>query len=545
VLSFTNKAIEEFKLRSADMGVGRLLHYPGFIGTFDSFVCHYLFMPTGDEGSSGPHVVESWDSLGVEIRLQGRNAFPGPGVSLDRFHPETNAIDPNRITHAALRGHVTDHRSSYEGAARSYRQNLKRQGYFSTSDVRLLALQRIRREELGQALGRALAGRFQEIVVDEAQDCNPNDLEVLAWLRASGIRVTMVCDMDQSIFGFRDGERTHLEAFADTYLPENRLTLTGNFRSSPAICSLAASLRSGIDSDIPSGPAHEITVPIALYPYVGRKVSSHIGTWFVSHAEGEGIGIPRTELIILAHSERAARIAAGGSSAVAEGTSKIERLARAICEFWTGTTQHAKSSALSSIEELLLDLSGKRNGREPNSHMIRRLGLDVRLLRRQALELAMRLPKVCPAADVGRAAWIDCARRVVQELGIVLSPGQTVRAFLRNPGSPSWSRCLEPSATSCGLPYSTIHNAKGGEYKGVCVVVPPANAQSFTTQLFAAWVARSDHEPKRVIYVGVTRAMHLAALAIPAAFLLQCIAILESANVPYAAYGPCVNGVAN
>src|ERR1039458_1462000 len=237
VLSFTNKAIEEFKLRSADMGVGRLLHYPGFIGTFDSFVCHYLFMPTGDEGSSGPHVVESWDSLGVEIRLQGRNAFPGPGVSLDRFHPETNAIDPNRITHAALRGHVTDHRSSYEGAARSYRQNLKRQGYFSTSDVRLLALQRIRREELGQALGRALAGRFQEIVVDEAQDCNPNDLEVLAWLRASGIRVTMVCDMDQSIFGFRDGERTHLEAFADTYLPENRLTLTGNFRSSPAICS--------------------------------------------------------------------------------------------------------------------------------------------------------------------------------------------------------------------------------------------------------------------------------------------------------------------
>jgi len=542
VLSFTNKAIEEFKLRSAEVGIGHLLRHPGFIGTFDAFVRHFVFAPAGIEGSSAkPHVVDSWDSLGIEIRLQGRNAFAGPGVSLDLFDPETNAIDPKRITNVALRRHVSSSRTSYERAAQFHRQNLKRKGYFSASDARVIALHRIRQEAWGQALGRALAGRFQEIVVDEAQDCNPLDLELLAWLRGNGIRVTMVCDMDQSIFAFRDGDRTHLETFANTYAAGNRLMLTGNFRSSPAVCSLAASLRTRTAADTASGPAREITHPIAIYVYGGRTVSAEIGQWFVGYAESDSIGIPRSELMILAHSGRTARLASGSLSTAGEGRSKIERLARAVSEFWAGTTQHGKSTALSGIETVLLDISGQRNEGEPTSHVVQRLGIDVRQLRRQALELAMRLPKSCPDTDADRSAWIDCARTVIQELGITIPHGQTIRVLLRTPGSPDWSRCLEYAATSCGVKYSTIHNAKGGEYPGVCVVVPPDDTRAFTTQLFTAWAARSDHEPKRVIYVGVTRAMRLAVLAIPAVFLNRCGAILGASNVPYVVCRPGSN----
>jgi hypothetical protein len=103
VLSFTNKAIEEFNLRSADAGIGILLRHPGFIGTFDSFVRQFIFAPAGIEGSSTkPHVVDSWDSLDIEIRLRARNAFAGRGVSLELFNPETNGIDPARIANIAL-----------------------------------------------------------------------------------------------------------------------------------------------------------------------------------------------------------------------------------------------------------------------------------------------------------------------------------------------------------------------------------------------------------------------------------------------------------
>ncbi len=185
VLSFTNKAIEEFKERSGPAGVAYLLQFPGFIGTFDAFVRHFLFTPSGaGESASKPHVVDSWDALGVEIRLRGNRAFAGPAVSLDLFDPESSQIDTTRINHGGLRKHVADHKTDYENVARMRRAALNGKGYFSAHDTRIVTLGRIRHREWGPALGRAIAGRFHEVIVDEAQDCNPADLEVLAWLRA-------------------------------------------------------------------------------------------------------------------------------------------------------------------------------------------------------------------------------------------------------------------------------------------------------------------------------------------------------------------------
>ncbi|MCA1479850.1 hypothetical protein [Bradyrhizobium sp. NBAIM08] len=37
----------------------------------------------------------------------------------------------------------------------------------------------------------AIAARFYELIVDEAQDCNPLDLQLLTWLRGHGLHVTL------------------------------------------------------------------------------------------------------------------------------------------------------------------------------------------------------------------------------------------------------------------------------------------------------------------------------------------------------------------
>src|SRR5580658_9559522 len=42
VLSFTNSAVEEFMERCAREGLASLLRHPGFVGTFDAFVRHFL-----------------------------------------------------------------------------------------------------------------------------------------------------------------------------------------------------------------------------------------------------------------------------------------------------------------------------------------------------------------------------------------------------------------------------------------------------------------------------------------------------------------------
>ncbi len=537
VLSFTNKAIEEFRTRSSAAGVGAMLRHPGFIGTFDAFVRHFLFLPTGVEGNAHkPQIVDSWDSLDVEVRLQGRYSFAGPGVSLDLFDPATNEIDPTSVTNHALRSHVTEHRARYERAAQLRRQHWTRLGVYSASDARAIALQRIRDTAWGGALGRAISGRFQEVIVDEAQDCNPLDLEVLDWLRRHGVKVTLVCDMDQSIYAFRDGDRQHLETFAGSYRPEDRLTLTGNFRSSPAICALAASLRSRAESDTPLGVAREVATPIAIYVYQGRTVSATIGQWFSTVAAGGAINIPRSELIILAHSEKSARLAAGGSTPATVGQSKVERLARSMRDFWSGNTNHSKSTALGAIEKLLLDVSGRRNENEPMPHAMERLRLDRRQLRRQALEVAMRLSRICANTDDARTAWIESARTVVGSVIGPLPAGMSMARALTAPSRADWVQHLSEPATGATLRYATIHNAKGGEYSGVCVVIPPDDTRQFTTGLMTAWAEHADHEPKRVIYVGVTRAMRFVALAIPAKVQKRCCEILHNARVPYHVY---------
>jgi len=55
---------------------------------------------------------------------------------------------------------------------------------------------------------------FLEVIVDEAQDCNPLDLQILEWLRGHGLAVTVVADPDQAIYGFRHGDPTNLRQLA-------------------------------------------------------------------------------------------------------------------------------------------------------------------------------------------------------------------------------------------------------------------------------------------------------------------------------------------
>jgi len=96
------------------------------------------------------------------------------------------------------------------------------------------------------------------------RDCNPLDVEILRWLRTLGIRVTVLADIDQAIYGFRHGKPQTLIDFANEYADANRMSLTGNFRSGAAICRLAATLRGTERSapDISLGDAAHIAVPV-------------------------------------------------------------------------------------------------------------------------------------------------------------------------------------------------------------------------------------------------------------------------------------------
>lgn len=130
---------------------------------------------------------------------------------------------------------------------------------------------------LSRQLAAALAARFREVLVDESQDCNPEDLQIIQWLRDAGIVTKVVCDPHQSIYSFRNGITAEdLVRLSDSFDETDRLAMTGNFRSSQNICHAVCSLRppgsqhppltaAGIHRDDPS--------PVYVLAYQGTTVT--------------------------------------------------------------------------------------------------------------------------------------------------------------------------------------------------------------------------------------------------------------------------------
>ncbi|MBI4658497.1 MAG: ATP-dependent helicase [Verrucomicrobia bacterium] len=485
VLSFTHSAVDSFIRRCREEGEEAALRLPHFVGTFDRFVGHFMVLPSGIALSpKRPIVVDSWKSLNVEVRLRGAYSY-WTGVSLDQFDAATNTIDPVRLGDAGLRAHVVAHRARYEQAAATRRKALHQAGYLSAEDARIEAHRCIQDANKGAALGRALRARFGEVIVDEAQDCNPVDLAILAWLRGNGLPVTVVCDPNQAIYGFRHGEPAALQAFGAPYPPAQRPALTGNFRSSGPITRLAATLRSRVEPDNPVGETAALVHPVLIATYEGAKAPATIGALFGQRLESPAIGLSRKDGIILAHQGADARRAAGDPLAEElSGQSRVEALARAVGEFWCDSADpRLRRAAGRTVERLLLELLGVwTESDHHSSRVIERAGLNARQLRRDALALLMRLPKTCADTAAARAGWVAAVKAETARLQLSLPAGTTIAKFFGGNPNPNWTRHLKLPGNACLL-CSTIHDAKGREHESVCVVLRPDRApDNRTTQ---------------------------------------------------------------
>jgi len=534
LLSFTNSAVDEFKERSSKIGVRPIFDHPGFVGTFDSFIRTFVFLPNSVDVGIKPQVVDSWETLDAEIRLTGQQAHAW-GVGLDCFDSVSCSVRIGNV-HRRSQAHVNSNREHYERAARRYRDSLNGRGYFSAEQVRQIVLERVRNAEIRDSLGRALAARFYEIIVDEAQDCNPDDLEILSWLREYGVRITMVCDLDQSIYAFRGGDQEALEEFADTY-GDNVKNISGNFRCSPAICLLAASLRSRGNPDESVGKTRDVAYPIALIPYDG-PVKSSIGIRFIQHISSkEDADTLTSKNIILAHGRANARKASGSLAEPPIGQSRVEKMSFAVSEFWTPeATRAIRRKSINTVEKMILDYMGIREENETVESSVERNNINPRVLRRQTVGVLMSLDKEVSDNDDARSNWIDALRNSFE--GLDITSDQSIRRFFTAPRTLAWSHYLRVSESDSGLPYATIHQAKGREFSAVCVVMPPdAGRNTRTQELMTSWNESSVFEPKNVIYVGVTRAQFMTALAIPRSFLETCESILTTSEVPYEIVG--------
>jgi len=198
MLSFTNVAVDEVLQRSHQLGI--TIHFPHFVGTLDAFMQKFLIQPHGHREMACPNrpflAVEAADSgdLANEFAFV---QMEGPRVKAKEPIWKVDCIETEpRPRFRAGRSSLSD---ADHARVMAIKRRYAQTGRYTHADASMWAYNLLKRDS---RIVSALAARFPEIIVDEAQDTSAVHRSILTLLMRSGVNVTIVGDPDQCIYEF-------------------------------------------------------------------------------------------------------------------------------------------------------------------------------------------------------------------------------------------------------------------------------------------------------------------------------------------------------
>ena len=503
-LSFTRAAVSELEYRLRRAVQLNSPVFPHFIGTFDGFIWHFLVAPFGIPGTeAAPRLIPDKASRIVQ---PFEKAHPLPLSCFDRATGKIDAatalrcgFDVNKKTAAHIRASET--------AAQKMQARFRERGELDFDDARDLAVRRLADAECVVRLSSALAARFCEVIVDEAHDCNPADLEIIKWLRGAAIPTTVICDPHQSIYEFRGGVTHELVAFADSFAKTDQLCMRGNFRSSDSICKAIVMLRdikARNTIDEPLGEHKNEQAPIYILSYAGRSVPATIGVKFVE--------LLNELKIAISHAPVLAATRNSGSNAIGQPAVKAKRdltfrLAEAISDFYFAFESGNQKSAIEEVHKIILELEGRLSGMSYHQYVVAH---DLKADEwRPQIVCILRALRYHPEVFVDADAWHSWAKQLLAPH--LPADGPSISQKLKRNKDISGVLAVAPATYP---PAKTIHSVKGMEFPAVCVVTVPQTLKGVLDYLETG-DPTDEAETARELYVAASRAQRLLVIAVP------------------------------
>ncbi|MEO3830384.1 ATP-dependent helicase [Actinomadura sp. B10D3] len=514
LISFTRTARDQMAERCRAEGRADLAGFPHFIGTMDSFIWDFLVFPHLPTDRPW-QLFDSWSAVRATVQLDRT-------VPLDAF---TFTFDPcsgvesvpvealDRSARQAFHGTRRPWRH-WEEEAKRVRNQLMKQGYLTCHESRILAWQHLRQRP--DEVLVPLRSRFSEIMIDEAQDCSTTEIAILDTFHAAGLKLTVVGDPDQMIYGWREADRKALTDF--TAKLDSTVELTGNRRSTPTICALAATLRTGARSPDLSIAGHHDDPPVLILPTTfGRSAkavhSSGIDTARVFCQHAERFSIPATSCLVTAR--RRATLPIPSSE---RGGNPITRLARAYQVIASGIADADKiEQACRVAASVLLGYWFPGSSGSPAS-ICKAHDLQVGDLLRRGYAFLAELPQPHPAWSTD----VNTTMKNVRSPSSAAPKGTA--GHLR--GRPVIT--AKDPAQMAGPRMDNVHQVKGDQADAVLVMLPE-------TGTAAAWREEdpAENEELRIMYVAVTRARRLLGMAVRDEELGEITALLTQFSVDH------------
>lgn len=473
-----------------------------FLGTIHAFLLRYVLYPFASLKSckGRPHVRErDWPTIAV-----GGNNRKRIAVDAFRCAPD-GALVVKRKPHYIAESDE-ELIAIVDAQVRAQKRSHLERGILSFDDAIWVALSILRGYP---DVARAVAGRFDELLLDEAQDTSGLQLAAIEALRATGSlgSLVLVGDLEQSIFSFQGASAGGCRRLAEESGLEV-LKLTQNHRSSQRICDVAAHFCERSDPDEAVGPDADCQIPPQVVLYPAADAPAAIGIY---RERLEEHGIDHAGAAVLARGNALVDELNGRSSPI-EVSARSLALGRACAALRQGTLSR---SQVKGVESLLAFCAWDRESLE--------------LLEPEQLEamrpFAFALLQDLPSLDEDLRAWIQAAAKFLGEAASALDPdpahggGQVLRSSADQEGHQAAEVFVRPPRE---LVARTVHDLKGEDREAVMVVLDRPRSTKFVAQttiwesaLSGEELAARDAEEKRIAFVALTRAQRYCLVALP------------------------------
>jgi len=544
-VTFTNKAASELKSRLSDLigdGGGGVVS-----GTFHAISLRFLRRYADALGFPRSfQVIDADDQKALVKRiLKARN------IPSDRLHPSYLLNWIEHCKHAGLRPQDTDDYAwnaiNMVDLYAAYQQELKQHERMDFSDL-ILNVVILLREHADIAV--ALKSRFDHVLVDEYQDTNPAQHEWLLHLCCEHKNLTVVGDDDQSIYGWRGADVSHILDFERIWKGATLHRLQQNYRSTASILALANTVirenegrhEKILEATIAGGDLPRWLVCNDEYDEA-RQILRHVDHWRANgHASGEIAVLYRSnrQSLPLEQVFRESNI----PYRIIGGVGFFERMEiKDALAYWAllnrcgdslhlmricnkpkrglgakGQEQlaaHLAASGLRAYEWLDMLVTGQAEGA---ARKLEPLALLMAALRddaaksddqglMQLLERSGYLDSLKAMGEIEAASRLDNIRTLQDYIEISLAQGLTPVEFMDRAALLQSSEEMsagDREQQDDAISMMSLHRAKGLEFD--CVVLPGVEEGLLPHQRSLDEGEAGIAEERRLLYVGITRA---------------------------------------
>ena len=544
-VTFTNKAASELKSRLSDLigdGGGGVVS-----GTFHAISLRFLRRYADALGFPRSfQVIDADDQKALVKRILKARDIPS-----DRLHPSYLLNWIEHCKHAGLRPQDTDDYAwnaiNMVDLYAAYQQELKQHERMDFSDL-ILNVVILLREHADIAV--ALKSRFDHVLVDEYQDTNPAQHEWLLHLCCEHKNLTVVGDDDQSIYGWRGADVSHILDFERIWKGATLHRLQQNYRSTASILALANTVirenegrhEKILEATIAGGDLPRWLVCNDEYDEA-RQILRHVDHWRANgHASGEIAVLYRSnrQSLPLEQVFRESNI----PYRIIGGVGFFERMEiKDALAYWAllnrcgdslhlmricnkpkrglgakGQEQlaaHLAASGLRAYEWLDMLVTGQAEGA---ARKLEPLALLMAALRddaaksddqglMQLLERSGYLDSLKAMGEIEAASRLDNIRTLQDYIEISLAQGLTPVEFMDRAAllqSSEEMNAGDREQQDDAISMMSLHRAKGLEFD--CVVLPGVEEGLLPHQRSLDEGEAGIAEERRLLYVGITRA---------------------------------------